>query len=103
MPQLADDLAAVREVGVKTKKVHPMSKRENLCFLIEFQTKRCHKCLYFREAILQIFFVRVDEEKVIHVSAIVADMELFFYKVVKLIQIVQGKQLACLITKRQTV
>ena len=42
---------------------------------------------------MQIFLVRVDEEKVIHVAAIVLDVELFLDEVVKVIQEQEGKEL----------
>ena len=86
VPQLADDLAAVREVGVKAQKVNPVAQGENLGFLIELQPQAGHVGLDFPEAKLQIFLVRVDEEKVIHIPAIPADVEPFFDEVVKIVQ-----------------
>ena len=52
---------------------------------------------------MQIVLVRVDEEKVIHVPAIPADVEPLLDEVVKLIQEQQGKKLAGLVAQRQAV
>ena len=88
---------------MKAQKVNPVSQRENLGFLIELQPQTGHESPDFFEAKLQVFFVRVDEEKVIHITAIPADAEPLFDKVVKFIQKQQGKKLAGLIAQRQPV
>ena len=48
---------------------------------------------------MQVFLVRVDEEKVIHVTAIVLDVELFLDEVVKVIQ--EKEYPAGLVTREQ--
>lgn len=93
VPQLADDLAALRQIGVKAQKVNAVADGKDLGFLIQLQPQTVHVGPYLPEAELQIFLVRVDEEKVIHVAAIVLDVELFLDEVVKVIQEQEGKEL----------
>lgn len=78
---------------MKAQKVNAVADGKDLGFLIQFQPQAIHVGPYFPEAELQVFLVRVDEEKVIHVAAIVLDVELFLDEVVKVIQEQEGKEL----------
>ena len=52
---------------------------------------------------MQVCFIWADQEKVIHVSAVVTNVQPLLYKVVKFVQIKQGKKLRGLIAQRQAV
>ena len=96
-------MAALRDVGVKTQKVYPVSQRENVSLLIELQVEPGEKLFNLYLAVSEVIFVRVNEVEVIHVPGIILNPKPLLHEMVELVQKQQGQQLGGLVAKRQPI
>ena len=74
--------ACFGQISVKSQEIHPVPKRVNVCFIVQGQADRGNVFLDLRAAILQIGFIFVYQEEIVHISSVVFNAQLFLDEVI---------------------
>lgn len=79
---LPDYRARFGQVSVKSQEIHPVPKRVNVRFVVQGQADRGNVFFDLRAAILQIGFIFVYQEEIVHISSVVFNAKLFLDEVI---------------------
>ena len=80
---LADDFPTVRHVRPEAQEVDPLGQREHGRFVIQFQAQRDQELFDLLQTVKQKVLVPVDQEEVVHISAVKLDSLTFIDYVVQ--------------------
>lgn len=82
LPYFADHLSRVGKVCVESQKVYPVPQREDIGFAVKFKPKFANVFFDNFAAMLQIRLILADQEEIVHIPPVIANMKLFLHQVI---------------------
>ena len=100
---LSDHLSGIGHIEMPSEIIDAVLNRKNLRLFIERQIQFCFGIIaHHIKTVLQIVFILVNENAIVHITRIIPYLQFFFYQAVKTVEIINCKPLTRLIAERKT-
>ena len=78
---------------MKAQEINAVFQGKDICFRIQRKPARLYERFNLLPALLQIYFVVMDQKEVVHIAPVIFDTQLFLYEVIQPVKVEKGEKL----------